>query len=321
MVLFLCSERKSMAEKILMIGSNGQIGTVLSKELRKKYGGDNVICSDIREPIKSADPFLIIDVLDKAKLQSIIHDHSITQIYHLAALLSAKGEQNPELTWKINMQGLLNVLDLSVQENVKKVFFPSSIAIYGPTTPKINTPQYASFQPTTIYGISKIAGEMWCEYYYKRYKLDVRSIRYPGVIGWQSLPEGGTTDYAVEIFHAALKSGHYDCFLAEHTALPMIYMDDAIRATLELMEANAESITVRTSYNLVGMSFTPGEIYSVIKNKIPNFTIQYKPDFRQKIAESWTESIDDSYARKDWGWKPNYDLDKMCEDMIAHLKQ
>lgn len=310
-----------MTEKILMIGSNGQIGTVLSEALRSKFGINNVICSDIREPKKKTEgPFYIIDVLDKDKIIEIIRENQVTQIYHLAALLSAKGEQNPELTWKINMQGLLNVLEISVQEKIKKVFFPSSIAIFGPTTPKVNTPQFSSFQPTTIYGISKIAGEMWCEYYHRRYGLDVRSIRYPGVIGWQSLPEGGTTDYAVEIFHAALKEKHYTCFLAEHTALPMIYMDDAIRATLELMEADSNQIKVRTSYNLVGMSFTPGQIAKIIQDKIPGFTIEYKPDFRQKIAESWTESIDDNYARVDWGWKPEFDLEKMCNDMLYQLK-
>ncbi len=309
-----------MAEKILMLGSNGQIGTVLSQALRQRFGKDNVICSDVRVNQNSAEgPFELIDVLDREKLIQIIQDHKVTQIFHLAALLSAKGEQNPSLTWNINMQGLLNVLEISVQEKIQKVFFPSSIAIFGPTTPKVNTPQNASFQPSTIYGISKLTGEMWCEYYWRRYGLDVRSIRYPGVIGWQSLPEGGTTDYAVEIFHAAIEKGHYDCFLAEHTRLPMIYMDDAINATLNLMEADSDQIKTRTSYNLVGMSFTPGEIAHSIQKRIPNFRIDYKPDFRQKIAESWTESIDDSNARNEWGWKPAFDLEKMCDDMIEHL--
>ncbi|MCC6816688.1 MAG: NAD-dependent epimerase/dehydratase family protein [Saprospiraceae bacterium] len=305
-----------------MLGSNGQIGTVLSEKLVEKFGIENVVCSDVREPkIKHSHYFEIIDVLDKTKISDIIQGFKITQIYHLAALLSAKGEQNPELTWKINMQGLLNVLDLAVQHKINKVFFPSSIAIYGPTTPKSHTPQYASFQPTTIYGISKIAGEMWCEYYHNKFGLDVRSIRYPGVIGWQSLPEGGTTDYAVEIFHAAIHTGHYNCFLAENTRLPMIYMDDAIRATLELMDAAPEKIKTRVGYNLVGMSFTPKEIYLSIKERIPEFTIEYKPDFRQKIAESWTETIDDSCARDEWGWKVNYNLSRMCDDMLRQLKK
>jgi nucleoside-diphosphate-sugar epimerase len=260
-----------------------------------------------------------LDVLDTDSIRKTIVDHKITQIYHLAALLSAKGEQNPAVTWRINMQGLLNVLEISRDEKIQKVFFPSSIAIFGPTTPKVNTEQFSSFQPTTIYGISKLTGEMWCEYYYRRYGLDVRSIRYPGVIGWQSLPEGGTTDYAVEIFHAALKGETYNCFLESETRLPMIYMDDAIRATIELMEAPSDKLRVRTSYNLVGMSFTPREIAEEIRKIIPHFTINYKPDFRQKIAESWSESIDDSYARADWGWKPNFDLPKLCKEMIDRL--
>ena len=294
-----------MATKILVLGSNGQIGTVLS---------------DIRPPKNPIGVFLHIDVLDKEAIRSAIIQHGITQIYHLAAILSASGEKNPSLTWKINMEGLINVLDLAVECKIERVFFPSSIAIYGPTTPKVNTPQFTSFIPSTVYGMSKLAGENWCEYYYTRYGLDVRSIRYPGVIGWQSLPEGGTTDYAVEIFHAALKNETYSCFLEAHTRLPMIYMDDAIRATISLMEADSNALTVRTSYNLVGMSFTPFEIYEEIKKHFPEFKIMYNPDFRQAIAASWAESIDDQTAQHDWHWKPQYDLAKMTADMFEHLR-
>ena len=298
-----------MPDKILILGSNGQIGTVLSETLKLQYGIDQVICSDIREPHHKLEGlFIIIDVLDKEAIKNAIKTHNVNQIYHLAALLSAKGEQNPELTWKINMQGLLNVLEIAYKEKISRVFYPSSIAVFGPTTPKVNTAQYASFQPTTIYGISKLSGEMWCEYYWRRYGLDVRSLRYPGVIGWQSLPEGGTTDYAVEIFHGALKDKKYTCFLEADTRLPMIYMDDAIRATIELMNAEPELIKVRTSYNLGGISFTPTEIAAEIQKTIPDFTVTYKPDFRQKIAESWSESIDDSNAKADWAWKPHYNL-------------
>ncbi|MBK9271806.1 MAG: NAD-dependent epimerase/dehydratase family protein [Saprospiraceae bacterium] len=305
--------------KILMLGSNGQIGTVLADALRKRYGQDQVICSDIRTPSNPVPHFLLLDVLDKEAISRTIDEHGIVQIYHLAAILSASGEKNPLLTWQINMQGLLNVLELGVEKNIQRIFFPSSIAIYGPSTPKVNTPQFGSFMPTTVYGISKITGEMWCEYYYKRYGLDVRSIRYPGVIGWQSLPEGGTTDYAVEIFHAAIKSKYYRCFLREDTRLPMIYMDDVIRATIELMEADGKSLSLRSGYNLVGMSFTPAEIAAEIKRKVHDFKIEYEPDFRQAIAESWTESIDDSEARKDWAWKPHYDLPAMCAEMFKML--
>ncbi|MBK7231832.1 MAG: NAD-dependent epimerase/dehydratase family protein [Saprospiraceae bacterium] len=306
--------------KILMLGSNGQIGTVLAGALRMKYGRDQIICSDIRQPISPEGIFLKLDVLDKDSIAKVIDDHGVDQIYHLAAILSASGEKNPLLTWQINMQGLLNVLELGVEKKIKKIFFPSSIAIYGPSTPKVRTPQFGSFMPTTVYGISKITGEMWCEYYHKRFGLDVRSIRYPGVIGWQSLPEGGTTDYAVEIFHGALKSKSYNCFLKENTRLPMIYMDDVIRATIELMEADGKRLRLRSGYNLVGMSFTPKEIAEEIKKHIPDFKIEYNPDFRQNIAESWTESINDQEAKDDWDWKPQYDLAAMTSDMLKMLK-
>jgi nucleoside-diphosphate-sugar epimerase len=302
-----------------MLGSNGQIGTVLAEALRNKYGSDQVITSDLRPPKHQTGRFLELDVLDKEKLSRTIDELGVSQIYHLAAILSASGEKNPELTWKVNMQGLLNVLDLGVEKKIERIFFPSSIAIYGPTTPKQNTPQFGSFMPSTVYGISKITGEMWCEYYHKRYGLDVRSLRYPGVIGWQSLPEGGTTDYAVEIYHGALKNKHYACFLKADTRLPMIYMDDVIRATIELMEADGNRLSLRSGYNLSGMSFTPAEIAAEIKKHIPDFHIDYQPDFRQQIAESWTESIDDSAARKDWDWKPEFNLAAMTSDMLEKL--
>ena len=305
--------------KILMLGSNGQIGTVLAKALMDKYGPDEIITSDVREPKEKQKNFLIIDVLDKDLISQVVDEYKISQIYHLAAILSASGEKNPALTWKINMQGLLNVLDVGVERKLERIFFPSSIAIYGPSTPKQNTPQFASFMPTTVYGISKIAGEMWCEYYFKKFGLDVRSLRYPGVIGWQSLPEGGTTDYAVEIFHKAIKHKKYSCFLKENTRLPMIYMDDAIRATIELMEADGSRLSLRSGYNLVGMDFTPGELANEITKSISDFKIEYHPDFRQGIAESWAESINDSEARVDWDWKPNYNLAAMTKEMLAKL--
>ncbi|MDQ3140939.1 MAG: NAD-dependent epimerase/dehydratase family protein [Bacteroidota bacterium] len=305
--------------KILMLGSNGQIGTVLSKALKERYGQDQIICSDINQPKIISNPFEVLDILDSQALSLVIQKYNITQIYHLAAILSAKGEKNPGLTWKVNLDGLINVLNVAVEHKISRVFFPSSIAIYGGSTPKINTPQHASFEPSTVYGISKLAGELWCQYYFNRFGLDVRSLRYPGVVGWQSVPEGGTTDYAVEIYHAALKLQHYTCFLKESTRLPMIYMDDAIRATLELMEADPQRLSIRTSYNLVGMSFTPGEIYAEIKKHITNFTINYQPDFRQQIAESWNETIDDQAAKMDWDWKPRFDLESMTLDMLHHL--
>jgi threonine 3-dehydrogenase len=305
--------------RILLLGANGQIGTVLAQSLRTKYGHDEIITSDLTNPSKSNGPHEIINVLDLKKLNEIIDKYKITQIYHLAAILSAKGEQDPMSTWKINMEGLMNVLNICVEKKITRLFYPSTIAIYGPSTPKHMTPQESSFIPTTVYGISKLAAENWCNYYNLRYGLDVRSLRYPGVIGWQSAPGGGTTDYAVEIFHEALKNGHYTCFLEADTRLPMIYMDDCIRATLELMDAPSEQITVRTAYNLAGMSFTPAELAAEIKQHIPNFGIAYRPDFRQAIASSWTESIDDSLARRDWKWKPKYDLSSMTKDMIMQL--
>ena len=308
-----------MEKRILVLGANGQIGTVLCKALVKRYGKQNVILSDIREPKEQISQFEIIDVCDKAHIAKVIDQFQINTIYHLAAILSGNGEKNPALTWKINHDATVQLFDLCVEKKIQTIFYPSSIAIYGSTTPKINTPQYTSFNPSTVYGISKLTGEMWSAYYHRRYGLDVRSIRYPGVIGWQSIPEGGTTDYAVEIYHGAIKEKYYNCFLRANTRLPMIYMDDVIRATIQLMEAPSENLTVRTSYNLASMSFTPEELYDSIKQFIPEFKIEYKPDFRQQIADSWNESIDDSDAQRDWGWKPEFDLQSMTADMIKHL--
>jgi len=306
-------------EKLLLTGAKGQIGTVLTQILRQRYGADKVIATDLVQPNGHPDDFYeVLDVLDKDHLESLIRKHQITQVYHLAAILSAKGEQNPIPAWSVNMQGLFNVLDLA-KEYGFKVFFPSSIAVLGSESPKFDTPQFLSTSPETVYGISKVAGEYWAKYYHHKYGVDVRSLRYPGIISHQSLPGGGTTDYAVEIFHEALKEGRYKCFLSEETRLPMMYIPDAIRATIELMEADAAHITVRTSYNLAGFSVTPAELYEEIKLFIPEFEISYSPDFRQDIANSWTSTIDDSAARKDWGWKEEYDLKSMTKDMIRNL--
>ena len=306
--------------KILVTGANGQIGRVLTEELRIKYGTNAVLATDITKLSVTVEPFEFLDILNIQRLREIIIDHGINQIYHLAAILSANGEWNPLKTWNINLNGLLSVLDLAREFNMQKVFFPSTIAVFGTTTPRINTAQDVPLLPSTVYGISKATGALWCNYYFKRNGVDVRSLRYPGIIGWQSLPAGGTTDYAVEIFHAALKDKQYTCFLKEDTRLPMMYMDDAIKATIDLMEAPSETISVRYSYNLAAMSFTPAEIASEIQKHIPEFSISYEPDFRQDIAASWSETIDDSVARNDWNWKPKYDLPSMTKDMLDHLK-
>lgn len=307
------------AETVLVIGSNGQIGTVLVEELRSIYGENNVIAADLRPATTENGPFSLLDVLNKEQLVQLVSQYKVTTIYHLAAILSARGEQDPLSAWDINMLGLFNVLELARERKIK-VFFPSSIAVYGSNTPRVNTPQFTIREPSTVYGISKVAGENWCSYYYQRYGLDVRSVRYPGIIGYQSLPGGGTTDYAVDIYHKAIRGEGFNCFLNADTRLPMLYMADAIRATLELMHAPAEKIKVRTSYNLAGMSFTPAEVAESIRRFFPDFQVNYTPDFRQGIAESWPESIDDSYARNDWGWRPDYDLDRMTADMIEHLQ-
>lgn len=310
-------------EKILVIGACGQIGVELTLALRNIYGGANVVASDMREEnelLKGTGPYVTLDVMNKEMLHVQVIRQNITQIYLLAAILSATGEKNPNLAWHLNMQSLLNVLDIAREEKLHKVYWPSSIAVFGPTSPKQNCPQQTIIEPSTVYGISKYAGEFWCNYYYQRYGVDVRSIRYPGLISYKSAPGGGTTDYAVEIFHEALEEKRYECFLEENTYLPMMYMPDAIRATIELMEAPAEKISVRTSYNVAAISFSPKEIAACIKNHIPGFEITYKPDSRQAIANSWPQSIDDSVARCDWNWKHEYDLGKITADMLVNLQ-
>jgi threonine 3-dehydrogenase len=308
------------SETILIIGANGQIGTVLSKTLRQHYGADRVVCTDLRPSEHPEGPFERLDVLDRDRLSDLIKTYNVKQIYHLAAVLSAKGEQQPLQTWDINMSGLFNVLEAARELDVQKLFWPSSIGVFGPETPQVNTPQHTILEPTTVYGISKVAGEHWCQYYFNKYGLDSRSLRFPGIIGYQSAPGGGTTDYAVDIYHKAVKREAYECFLREDTRLPMIYMEDAIRATIELMEAPADQIKVRTSYNLSGMDFTPAEITTSIRKHYPDFKVSYQPDFRQAIADSWSDSIDDSHARNDWGWQPKCDLASMTADMIKHLR-
>ncbi len=311
-------------EKILVIGASGQIGVELTLALRKIYGNANVVASDLREEnelLRGSGPYVSLDVMNKEMLHVQVIRQNITQIYLLAAILSATGEKNPNLAWHLNMQGLLNVLDIAREEKLQKVFWPSSIAVFGPTSPRKDCPQRTIIEPITVYGISKYAGEFWCNYFYGRYGADVRSIRYPGLISYKSSPGGGTTDYAVEIFTEALENGHYTCFLQEDTYLPMMYMPDAIRATIELMEAPAAKITVRTSYNVSGLSFSPREISEEIKKHIPDFTIVYAPDYRQAIANSWPQSIDDSVARQDWGWRNEYDLSRMTADMLENLQE
>jgi nucleoside-diphosphate-sugar epimerase len=307
-------------DKILIVGSQGQIGLELTQELRAIYGNDNVIASDVKAPEQSNGPFETLDVMDKNRLDEIFKKHNVTQVYLLAALLSATAEKNPRFAWDLNMEGLFNVLNAAKEGVLKKVYWPSSIAVFGPTTPKKNTPQYTVMEPNTIYGISKQAGERYCEYYHQKYGVDVRSIRYPGLIGYKSAPGGGTTDYAVHIYHEALKNKKYECFLSADTELPMMYMPDALKATINLMEAPAEQVKIRSSYNVAGMSFNPEEIAAEIRKHIPEFTISYNPDFRQAIANSWPQSIDDAQAREHWGWKPQYDLAGMTKDMLENLK-
>jgi len=310
-------------EKILVIGASGQIGVELTLALRKIYGNANVIASDLREQnslLQGTGPYVSMDVMNKEMLHVQVLRQGITQIYLLAAILSATGEKNPGLAWNLNMQGLLNVLDIAREEKLHKVYWPSSIAVFGPTSPKINCPQQTIIEPVTVYGISKYAGEFWCNYFHSRFGVDVRSLRYPGLISYKSAPGGGTTDYAVEIFHEALEEKKYECFLKEDTYLPMMYMPDAIRSTIELMESPADKISVRTSYNISGMSFSPKEIAAEIKMHIPEFSISYKPDYRQEIANSWPQSIDDSVASADWGWKAEYGLKEMVSEMLLNLK-
>ncbi len=309
-------------EKILVIGASGQIGVELTLALRKIYGNANVVASDLREEndlLKGTGPYVSLDVMNKEMLHVQVIRQNITQIYLLAAILSATGEKNPNLAWSLNMQSLLNVLDIAKEEKIAKVYWPSSIAVFGPTSPKKDCPQQTVIEPITVYGISKYAGEFWCNYYFQRWGVDVRSLRYPGLISYKSAPGGGTTDYAVEIFHDALEEGKYESFLQNDTYLPMMYMPDAIKATIQLMEAPAEKIRIRTSYNIAAMSFSPAEIAAEIQKHLPGFTISYKPDYRQQIANSWPQSIDDSVARQDWGWSEDYDLERMTQDMFKNL--
>lgn len=311
-------------EKILVIGASGQIGVELTMALRRIYGNANVIASDLREPnplLIGTGPYVSLDVMNKEMLHVQVIRQNITQIYLLAAILSATGEKNPNLAWNLNMQGLLNVLDIAREEKLNKVYWPSSIAVFGPTSPKDGCPQQTVIEPVTVYGISKYAGEFWCNYYHNRYGLDVRSLRYPGLISYKSEPGGGTTDYAVEIFHEALETGAYTSFLRPDTYLPMMYMPDAIRATIELMEAPADRVRVRTSYNISAMSFSPEEIGAEVGRHVDGFRMDYAPDYRQSIADSWPRSIDDSVARSDWGWKHEFDLPAMAADMISNLRK
>jgi nucleoside-diphosphate-sugar epimerase len=312
-------------EKILVIGSSGQIGGELVDGLRLIYGQENVIASDIKdldkEALKLAAPYETLNVLNSKRIFEIVQKYEITQIYLLAALLSATAEKNPMFAWDLNMNGLFNVLNLAKEGHIKKVYWPSSIAVFGPSTPRINTPQFTIMEPNTVYGISKQTGERWCEYYFNKFNVDVRSLRYPGLIGYKSAPGGGTTDYAVHIYHEAIKHQQYECFLSENTALPMMYMPDAIKATIDLMHAEASKVKIRSSYNLSGMSFSPKEIAQEICNHYPDFKITYHPDSRQQIADSWPQSIDDSAAQNDWGWKAAYDLKKMSNEMFKHLKK
>ncbi len=308
--------------KILIIGACGQIGTELTHKLREIYGTENVIASDIRKlnnDVVNSGPFEVVNALDFNQIEHIVEEHHIEEIYLMAALLSATAEKNPAFAWDLNMNSLFHVLNLAKAKKIKKIFWPSSIAVFGPITPKEMTPQYTIAEPSTVYGISKQSGERWCEYYNHIFGVDVRSIRYPGLISWTSPPGGGTTDYAVDIFHKALKDGNYTCFLSEDTKMPMMYMEDAIRATVEIMQAPAEKIKIRSSYNLAAMSFTPKEIAAEIKKELPDFTIDYAPDFRQKIADSWPSSIDDSAARTDWGWEHKFDITSMTKVMLDNL--
>ena len=313
-----------MQTKILIIGACGQIGTELTKKLRQLYGVENVVASDIRKlniDVVNDGIFEVINALDYNQIEHLVEQYQITDVYLMAALLSATAEKNPAFAWDLNMNSLFHVLNIARAKKIKKIFWPSSIAVFGPTTPHHNTPQYTVMEPSTVYGISKQAGERWCEYYSNQYQVDVRSIRYPGLISWVSDPGGGTTDYAVEIFHQAILQNQYTCFLSKNTALPMMYMDDAIKATVQIMQAPQEAIKIRSSYNLSAMSFTPEQIANEIKKHYPNFEIIYKPDFRQKIADSWPQSIDDSFARSHWNWQNDYDLKSMTLEMLHNLKE
>ncbi len=309
-------------KKILVTGALGQIGSELIKELRNRYGQENVIASDFRTPADNMDswnPFEFLDVTKREMLIEVVKRHQIDVIYHLAAILSAVGEKNPQLAWNVNMGGLYNVLEVSREYNVKQVFCPSSIAAFGPSTPRDNTPQNTILQPSTMYGVTKVSGELLCDYYVKRFNLDVRGVRYPGIISSETLPGGGTTDYAVAIFYEAIKTKHYTCFVRETTILPMMYMPDAIKGSIDLMEADFSKLKHHSNFNLASMSFSVAELTAEIQKHIPEFVCDYVPDFRQNIADSWPKSIDDSAAREEWGWKPSYDLATMTKDMLEKL--
>lgn len=308
-----------MSGNILITGANGQIGSELVSYLSKKYGAENVVASDLNISTNHAAKFEKLDVTDIEMLENVCVKHEISQIYHLAALLSATGEKKPELAWQVNMGGLLNVLNVAEKLRISKVFWPSSIAIFGPDSPKVNTPQNTFCNPSTIYGITKLAGEQLCRYYCDKRNLDVRSIRYPGLISYKTKAGGGTTDYAVDIYFEAKEKENFECFLAENTVLPMMFMDDAIRGTVELMETDKTNLSTHDAYNFAGISFSPKEIAESIQKHIPDFRISYKPDFRQQIAESWPQSIDDSLAQKDWNWQKEFDLDKMTEVMLQNV--
>lgn len=311
-------------ETILVTGAGGQLGSELTLALRKIYGDNQVIASDIAIPknreLVESGPFETLDVLDQHNIAEKAYRHNVTQIYHLAAVLSATGEKRPKFTWKVNMKGLENILDFAIEKQVNKVYWPSSIAVFGPNTPRQNTPQHTIMDPNTVYGISKQTGERFCEYYAHRYQLDVRSLRYPGLIGYKTMPGGGTTDYAVDIYHKAVEGNPFTCYLRPDACLPMMYMPDALKATLDLMHAPAQQIRIRSSYNLTAMSLAPADIAAAIQQHIPDFSIAYEPDYRQQIAESWPQSIDDTPARQDWNWQPQYDLQAMTLDMLENLR-
>ncbi len=324
---YLCNAIKNilfMSTKILILGACGQIGTELTQKLRAEYGTENVVASDIRKMDTSVvrdGIFEVVNAMDYNQIEDVIEKYQIDEVYLMAALLSATAEKNPAFAWDLNMNSLFHVLNLAKAGKIKKIFWPSSIAVFGPTTPRINTPQYTVMEPSTVYGISKQTGERWCEYYHNKFGVDVRSIRYPGLISWTTPPGGGTTDYAVDIYYKALEDKKFTCFLSENTGLPMMYMDDALKATIGIMQAPAEKIKIRSSYNLSAVSFTPKEIAESIKKHIPEFTIDYAPDFRQAIADSWPASIDDSHARADWGWEHDFDMEKMTAVMLENLSK
>ena len=312
-----------MQKSILIIGACGQIGTELTFALREKHGNENVIASDIREgnaDLMASGPFEILDATNYEAIENVVMHYEIEEVYLMAAMLSATAEKFPMRAWNLNMNSLFNVLNLAKEKKISKLFWPSSIAVFGPNTPKDDTAQNTIMEPSTVYGISKQSGERWCEYYFNKFGVDVRSVRYPGLISWKTLPGGGTTDYAVEIYHKALEEKQYSCFLKEDTLLPMMFMDDAIRATIDIMETPAEKIKIRSSYNLAAMSFNPSEIAKSIQQHIPEFKISYAPDFRQQIADSWPSSINDTKAQEDWGWKPAFDLEKTTHEMLKNLK-